>query len=166
MRTCVFWHRFRKTCFRGSSYNFIAPFSILPTRLFLQNTDNSFLTHSYLTDVITVRPRPRSSYLNTNLIWQEITLKNCQRELMTWRRHQMGIFSALLAICAGNWPVTGEFPAQRPVRRSFDVFFDERLSKQSRGWCSKHHCAHYDVIVMGPVRNEPLLIHCQIYPWE
>ena len=45
-------------------------------------------------------------------------------------------FSALLAICAGNSPVTGEFPPQRPVRRSFDVFFDlrlnKRLSKQSR----------------------------------
>ena len=26
--------------------------------------------------------------------------------------------------CAGNWPVTGEFPSKRPVTRSFDVFFD------------------------------------------
>ena len=39
-------------------------------------------------------------------------------------------------ICAGNSPVTGEFfPAQRPVTRRFDVFFDlslnTRLSKQS-----------------------------------
>ena len=34
--------------------------------------------------------------------------------------------------------VTGEFPAQRPVTRSFDVFFDlrlnKRLSKQKWGW--------------------------------
>ena len=34
--------------------------------------------------------------------------------------------------------VPGEFPAQRPVTRSFDVFFDlrlnKRLSKQSWGW--------------------------------
>ena len=56
----------------------------------------------------------------------------------TWWRHQMETFSALLTICAGNSPVTGEFPAQRPVTRSFDVFFDlrlnERLSKQSWGW--------------------------------
>ena len=47
----------------------------------------------------------------------------------------METFSALLAICAGNSPVTGEFPAQRPVTRSFDVSFDlrlnELLSKQS-----------------------------------
>ena len=55
-----------------------------------------------------------------------------------WWRHQMEIFSALLAICAGNSQVTGEFPAQRPVIGSFDVFFDLRLnkplSKQSWGW--------------------------------
>ena len=38
-----------------------------------------------------------------------------------WWRHQMETFSALLAICAGNSPVTGEFPAQRPVPLSFDV---------------------------------------------
>ena len=42
----------------------------------------------------------------------------------------METFSALLAICAGNSPVTGEFPAQRPVTRIFDVFFDLRLNKQ------------------------------------
>ena len=50
----------------------------------------------------------------------------------------MEAFSALLAICAGNSPVSGEFPAQRPVTRSFDVFFELRLnkqlSKQSWGW--------------------------------
>ena len=55
-----------------------------------------------------------------------------------WWRHQMETFSTLLAICAGNSPVPGEFPAQRPVTRSFDVFFDlrlnKRLSKQSSGW--------------------------------
>ena len=56
----------------------------------------------------------------------------------TWWRHQMETFSALLSICAGNSPVPGEFHAQSPVTRSFDVFFDlrlnKRLSKQSWGW--------------------------------
>ena len=56
----------------------------------------------------------------------------------TWWRHEMETFSALLAICAGNSPVTGEFHAQRPVTRSFDIFFDlslnKRLNKQSWGW--------------------------------
>ena len=50
----------------------------------------------------------------------------------------METFSALLAIYAGNSPVPGEFPTQRPVTRSFDVFFDlrlnKRLSKQWWGW--------------------------------
>ena len=53
---------------------------------------------------------------------------------LTCWRHQMGLYSALLALC--NSPVTGEFPAQWSVTRSFDVFFDlrlnKRLSKQSR----------------------------------
>ena len=47
----------------------------------------------------------------------------------SWWRHQMETFSALLAICAGNSPVIGEFPAQRPVTRSFDVLFDLRLTQ-------------------------------------
>ena len=48
----------------------------------------------------------------------------------------METFSALLAFCAESSPVTGEFPTQRPVTRSFDIFIDlplkKRLSKQSR----------------------------------
>ena len=55
-----------------------------------------------------------------------------------WWRHQMETFSVLLALCAGNLPVTDEFPAKRPVTQSFDIFFDLRLnkwwSKQSLGW--------------------------------
>ena len=60
-------------------------------------------------------------------------------------------FSALLAICAGNSPVNGEFPSQRQVTRHFDIFFgprlNKRLSKQRWGWWFKtpscplwHHC--------------------------
>ena len=47
------------------------------------------------------------------------------------------IFRVTGHLC-GNSLVPGEFPAQRPVTRSFYVFFDlrlnERLSKQSWGW--------------------------------
>ena len=42
----------------------------------------------------------------------------------------MEAFSALLALCAGNSPVIGELPSQRPETRSLDVFFDLRLEKQ------------------------------------
>ena len=69
----------------------------------------------------------------------------------TWWRHQMETISALLPLCVGNPPVTGEFPAQRPVTRSWDVCSDlrlnKRLSKQSEAGDSRRHRAHYDVIV-------------------
>ena len=80
----------------------------------------------------------------------------------------METFSALLPLCAGNLPVTGEFPSQRPVTRSFDIFFDlrmnKRLSKQSWGWRFEtpsrplwRHCivTHIAVITMASV-NKPL----------
>ena len=52
-----------------------------------------------------------------------------------WWRHLMETFSTLLTYCAGNSPVTGEFPAQRPVTWSFAVFFDRRLNQQlSKQW--------------------------------
>ena len=44
-------------------------------------------------------------------------------------RHQTETFSLLLALCARNSPVTGEFPSQRPVMQTLDVFFDLRLNK-------------------------------------
>ena len=53
----------------------------------------------------------------------------------SWGHNHMETFSVLLALCAGNTPATIEFPSQRPVIQSFDVFFDlclnRRLSKQS-----------------------------------
>ena len=59
-------------------------------------------------------------------------------EILARWRHQMETFSALLVICVGNSLVTGEFPAQRPVTRSSDVFFElclnKWLGKQSPGW--------------------------------
>ena len=60
----------------------------------------------------------------------------------------METFSTLLAICAGNSPVT----VQGPVTWSFDVFFDLRLNKRwgKQWWAGdlKRHHGHYDVIVM------------------
>ena len=72
---------------------------------------------------------PRVWHLRDTVSW---------KKMLAWWRHQMETFSALLALCAGNSPVTGEFPTQRPVTRSFGVFFDlglnKRLSQQSWSW--------------------------------
>ena len=60
---------------------------------------------------------------------------------------------ALLALCAGNSSVTGEFTTQRPVTRRFGAFFDLCLNKRqtvnNRDACDLgRHRAHYDVTVM------------------
>ena len=71
---------------------------------------------------------------------------------MSWWRFEMEILPALLALCAGNSPVTSEFPSQRSVMQSFDVFFDLRLNKrfdkQSWGWWFETHQVYYDITVM------------------
>ena len=92
-------------------------------------------------------------------LWFEFSWCACDVTLMVWKLKRYcnwehiyssvlsksfmmtssnGTFSALLALCAGNSPVPGEIPAQRPVTRSFDVFFDvrpnKRLSKQWLSW--------------------------------
>ena len=81
--------------------------------------------------------------------------------LDSWWCHQMETFSALLALFAGNSLVTGEFPSQRPVTWSIDVFFDrclnKCLSKQSLGWwfemLSHSLCCNCNVysIISGPI---------------
>ena len=67
----------------------------------------------------------------------------------------METFFALLAICAGNSPISGEFLAQRQLTRSFDVFFDlrlnKRLSKYREAGDLRRYRAHYDVSVMWNV---------------
>ena len=79
-----------------------------------------------------------NAYLQVNHVFRTKGTFRMKTYFITRWRHQMKTFSALLAICAGNSPVPGEFPAQRPVTRSFDIFFDlrlnKRLSKQSWGW--------------------------------
>ena len=71
---------------------------------------------------------------NEYIIW---TIYNTDISFLWWR-HQMKTFSTLLALCAGNSPVTGEFPSQKPVTRSFMFSLicrpPERLSKQLWSW--------------------------------
>ena len=67
-------------------------------------------------------------------------------------RHQMETFSVLPALYAGNSSVSGGFPSQRPVTRSFDFFLD---CPWTNGWVNngdvgalRLHRAYYDVTVM------------------
>ena len=70
-------------------------------------------------------------------------------------RFQMETFSALLALCEGNPPVTVGLPSQRPVMRSFDIsvscaWTNGRASNRDTGDLRCHR-AHYDVTVMQDV---------------
>ena len=82
-----------------------------------------------------LRPKDRDRRQKARLgrswsLWFSLVI--CFHNSKPWWRHQIETFSALLAVCAGN------SPTQRPVTRSFDVFFDlrpnKRLSKQWWGW--------------------------------
>ena len=60
-------------------------------------------------------------------------------------------------LCEGNSPVTGEFPSQRPVTRSFDVFFDcawiNIWANNDHAGDLKRNCANYDVTLMTKSGN-------------
>ena len=97
-----------------------------------------------------LKPR-KSSYLvpyNADMIWQEgrcgsgagttsdrVISGKAATRMMT--SSNGNIFRVTGPLC-GEFTGPGKFPAQKPVTRSFDVFFDlrlnKRLSKQSWGW--------------------------------
>ena len=63
-----------------------------------------------------------------------------------------GSIFCVTGLCAGNSPVTGEFPAKRPVTRNFDVslicvWINGCVNNHEAGDFRRHR-AHYDVIVM------------------
>ena len=94
---------------------------------------------------------PPGAYLNTISTWPDgidwlLGKYNYKRsdllDILNWIAHCKQT----------NSPVTGEFPEQRPVTRSFEVFFDLRLNN---GWVNnagagdlRLHHAHHDITVM------------------
>ena len=93
--------------------------------------------------------------------------ENISHTSSTWWRHQMETFSALLAICEGNSPVTGEFLAQRPVTRSLMFSL---ICAWISGWVNnredgdlRQHLAHYDVTVMK--KQVQLAVH-EMTKWK
>ena len=74
----------------------------------------------------------------------------------------MEIFSASQALCAGNSPVTGEFPSLRPATRSFMFSF---ICAWINGWVNnreagdlRRHRALYDIIVMKHLETHGCLV--------
>ena len=70
-----------------------------------------------------------------SIVYMSVKTRRLVSDMMT---SSNGNIFRVTGVCAGNSPVTGEFPAQRPVTRSFDVSLVfaliKRLSKRSWGW--------------------------------
>ena len=108
----------------------------------------SFIGHA----VFTKNTKSASACINVDLLGISDNAV-CQKYANnSWWRHQMETFSALLAICAANSPVTVEFPAQRPVTRALMFSL---ICAWINGWVNngeasdlRRHRAHYDITVM------------------
>ena len=83
-------------------------------------------------DVALCIARPSAPMILTKVVLMGV---NDMHDMMT--SSNGNIFRVTGPLC-GEFTGPGEFPTQRPVTRSFDVYFDLRLnkwlSKQSRGW--------------------------------
>ena len=81
----------------------------------------------------------QSSIIKTHSIVSQMSIKDTTSTAWSMMTSSNGnIYRVTGHLCGeSNSPVPGEFPAQRPVTRSFDVFFDirlnKRLGKKSRG---------------------------------
>ena len=131
------WPQPQKALFHPGSVPKLSPYPksqyVKPPKM----TSTAFLTimlTSFLlvTDPLSSRPKPGEKRIL----------------VISWWRHQVETFPALLALFVGNSPVTGEFPPQRPVTRSFDVLFDLRLNKwwvhNREAGDFRRHRSHYD----------------------
>ena len=86
----------------------------------------------------------------------------CYQAVFMMTSSNGNIFRVTGHLC-GEFTVPCEFPTQRPVTRSFDVFFDlrlnKRLSKQSWGWWFKtlsrplwRHLMHRPPVFLGIIQ--------------
>ena len=112
----------------------------------------------------------RKDKIHLYFLYNSSSLRWC-KQLKSWWRHQMETFYALLAICAGNSPVPGEFPAQRPVTQIRALMFS-LICTRINGWVNNgeaghsiRHRAHYDVTVMLLLEEDkdPFIIHNQYH---
>ena len=73
----------------------------------------------------------------------------------------METFSMLLALCAGNSPVPGEYPSQRPVTRSLMFSL---IWPWTNGWDTSDllgHRTNYDVTAISETISEVVIPSCQ-----
>ena len=145
---CVVRHLFRRTVpiwrQRHSVCSFVQEFSICNERRSHDKIDGGprVFTHDYTTTSGYLTKLPSNSNVNENALKQISSNFISWHFSPSWWRHQMEAFSALLAICAGNSPVTGEY--LRSSRAAFDklvilcMLKDAKSKWTSQGFINKN----------------------------
>ena len=103
------------------------------------------------THIILSRQCPLVGFEHMNewaLIRPNVCIYRQAHYVIAWWRHQLETFSGLLDLCEGNPSAT--IPKQRPVTRSFDVFFDLRLNAGDL----RRPRVRYDVTVLGILKTK------------
>ena len=128
-----------------------------------QNVSQSIDINRAFTVVEVIFSTSYFCYHTTNT-HQERRRDNAVTLIFTWWRHQSITFSALLALCVGKSPITGEFPSKTPVTQGFDVSFDLRLNKP----LSKQLWGSWFETPSGPLWrhcNDEALAICATHTW-
>ena len=83
-----------------------------------------------------------------------IEVRHCWLKLMSWWRHHMETFSALLALCAGNSPITRWIPRTKASDAELWCLFvficacvNDSVYNREAGYM-RHRRDHYDVRIM------------------
>ena len=105
---------------------------------------HSFTPWNYLVSIFNWSDRQSSTLHWCNLAPLSIGMKT--RNSISWWRHQMETFSALLAICAGNSPHKGQWSGAL-MFSLICVRINDWVNNGEAGDLIRHR-AHYDVIVM------------------
>ena len=103
----------------------------------------------YIYIYVTTQPVP---YITLSPAWSQCTNEFSLWIKLAWWRHQMGPFSALLALCAGNSPVPVKSPLNGQWRGALMfplicVWINGWVNNREAGDLRRHR-AHYGVIVM------------------
>ena len=104
------------------------------------------ISHNTITILLKVKQLHNTTNLNNPYSHRKIATQKVGLIREPWWRHPMDAFSALLAICAGNSPVTGQW-RRALIFSLICVWINGWLNNRETGDLRCHR-AHYDVIVM------------------
>ena len=106
---------------------------------------------------------------NGLLSHRHIQCVSWNRNFVPWRHHQMEAFPVLLAICAGNSPVTGDFPHKDQWRGALTfslicAWINGWVDTRGSGYLRRHR-THFDVTVIRILVCFAMFRHRPLYPY-